>query len=574
MSESLGLSIGAANLVAARSGNAPVVRSAVLTLFEHRPTEVGLPEENPNLTENGMVLRGFVERVGDRSPLVAADGTKYTGEVLTVEAIEAMARTVGYGTPITIAVPAYWSDAQFAALRDEFFAQPDLARGGVAPVLVSDATAALAALRGRPGFPTAGVVALCDFGASGTSVTLMDAGSNFTHAGPSTRSADFSGDAIDRLVLGRVRASDDTMADLASTVRVSSEARLLRECRRAKEQLSTAATASVAVAPGANAQLSRTEFEQLISDPLDRFLGTVEEALRRNGISKARLSAVASVGGGASIPLLTARLSERFQVPVHTAPQPALSAAVGAAVLGGQQTSAGAPTAAGAVVETPTEMVGTAGIDMTQAASAAQATDVDGALAWSQDADGGGEPVPYTGRDATGEYATEARDVDDAAGNRYAAEEGGLPWYKRTALVLGVAGAAAAVLVAVLLAINLGLTKSSPVNTTPPKAPAPPPTSQTVTITGPDSSTTVTVLPPPPPPPPSSSEQPPATTTTPPPTTTTTTPPPTTTTAPPTTTTAAPTTTAPPTTSAPATTTAAAPTTRFRPLPPIFQPLP
>ncbi len=574
MSESVGLSIGAANLVAARVGSAPVVRSAVLTLFEHRPTEVGLPEENPNLTENGMVLRGFVERVGDRSPLVAADGTKYLGEVLTVEAIEAMARTVGYGRPITIAVPAYWSDAQFAALRDEFFAQPDLARGGVTPVLVSDATAALAALRGRPGFPTAGIVALCDFGASGTSITLMDAGANFTHIGPSVRYADFSGDAIDQLVLGGLRASDDTMADLASTVRMGSQTRLLGECRRAKEQLSTATTASVATAPGADQQLSRADLEQLISEPLDRFLDALDEALRRNGIPKTRLAAVASVGGGASIPLLTARLSERFQVPVHVAPRPAFSAATGAAALGDRQSSAGAPTAAGAVVETPTEMVGTAGIDMTQAASAARATDVDGALAWSQDADGADEPVPYVGRDATGEYTDEARDVDDAAGDRHAAQDAGLPWYKRTALVLIVAAAAAAVLAAIVLALTLGHPKSNPVNTTPP----PPQTSQTVTITGPDNSTTVTVVPPPPPPP-SSSGQPPATTTTAPPTTTTTTPPPTTTTTtpPPTTTTAPPTTSAPPTTTAPPTTsqvtTTAAPP-RFRPLPPIFQPRP
>lgn len=153
MSQSLGLSIGVANLVAARAGTAPVTRSSVVTLFEHRPTEVGLPEENPNLTAPGLVLRGFVERVGDRAPLVAADGTKYLGAALTVEAIEAMARTVGYGTPVSIAVPAYWSDEQFAALRDEFFAQSDLARGGVAPMLVSDATAAVAALRGTPGFP-------------------------------------------------------------------------------------------------------------------------------------------------------------------------------------------------------------------------------------------------------------------------------------------------------------------------------------------------------------------------------------------------------------------------------------
>lgn len=564
MSESLGLSIGAANLVAARAGNAPVVRSAVLTLFEHRPTEVGLPEENPNLTGTGMVLRGFVERVGDRSPLVAPDGTKYLGEVLTVEAIEAMARTAGYGTPITIAVPAYWSDAQFTALREEFFAQPDLARGGVAPVLVPDATAALAALRGRPGFPTAGVVAVCDFGASGTSISLMDAGSNFARVGPTVRYTDFSGDAIDQLVLGGLQASDATMADLGSTMRMGSQTRLLGECRRAKEQLSTAATAAVG-----SAQLSRAQLEQLISEPLDRFLGALDEALRRNGIPRTRLAAVASVGGGASIPLITARLSERFAVPVHTAPHPAVSAAVGAAALGEQQGPAGAPTAAGAVVESPTEMVGTGGIDMTQAAWAARATDVDGALAWSQDADGADEPVPYTGRDATGEYTNAAREFDAPAGDRYPAEQGGLPWYKRTALVLTVAGAAAAVLVAVLLAINLGLTKSSPAKTTPPGAPAPPQTSQTVTITEPNGSTTETVLPPPPPPP-SSSEPPPATTST---TTTTTQAPTTTTTQAPTTTTAAPTTTtaAPTTTQAPTTTAAPPTTTRFRPLPPIFQ---
>src|ERR1700739_193292 len=108
MSESLGLSIGAANLVAARTGSAPVTRSSVLTLFEHRPTEVGRPEEKPHLTEPGLVLRGFVERVGDRAPLVAADGTKYQGAALTVEAIEAMARAAGDGTPVHIAVPADW----------------------------------------------------------------------------------------------------------------------------------------------------------------------------------------------------------------------------------------------------------------------------------------------------------------------------------------------------------------------------------------------------------------------------------------------------------------------------------
>lgn len=554
MSQSLGLSIGVANLVAARAGSAPVTRSSVLTLFEHRPTEVGLPEENPNLTTPGLVLRGFVERVGDRAPLVAADGTKYLGAALTVEAIEAMARTVGYGTPISIAVPAYWSDEQFAALREEFFAQSDLARGGVAPMLVSDATAAVAALRGTPGFPADGVVALCDFGAGGTTVTVLDAHAGFAPVGPAVRHTDFSGDAIDQLIVDHLLASDVSTAILGSA-RTGSQTRLLAACRRAKEQLSTAAVSTVAGAPGEAAQLTRTEFEQLISPPLDRFIASLQDTLRRNGITNANLRAVAIVGGGASIPLIAARLSQRFGVPVRSAAQPSSLAALGAAAIGARYAAGGDETAAAAAVETPTEMVGTAGLGVTQAAWAAQATDVDDALAWSQDADSD-EPVPYTGRDATGEYASEAKEFEYP-------EQGGLPWYKRTALVLTVAGAVVAVLVAAALAIGLLMTKSTPA---PPKSPSsPPPPPQTVTITGPNDSTTVTVVPAPPPP---SSEAPATTTTTTPPpepsTTTTTTPPPSTTT----------TTTAPPTTTSQATTTTAAPTTttRVRPLPPIFQP--
>jgi Hsp70 protein len=543
MSEALGLSIGAANLVAVRSGSAPVVRSSVLTLFEHRPTEIGLPEENPNLSETGLVLRGFVERVGDRAPLVAADGTKYLGEVLTVEAIEAMARAVGYGTPVTVAVPAYWSEAQTTALREEFFAQPDLTRGGVAPALVSDATAALATLRANPGFPP-GVVAVCDFGASGSSVTLINAGSTLAQVGQSVRYTGFSGDAIDQVILDYVRASgsDATSADLASTARIGAQARQLAECRRVKERLSSTAASSDDV------RLSRAEFEQLISQPLDGFVGAVEDTLQHNGIQRSNLAAVAAVGGGASIPLITARLSERLRVPIHTAPQPAFAAAIGASVLGQQQAAAGVATAASPVVENPTQLVETAKV-----------ADGGPALAWSADADDSAEPVPYVGPDMTGEYGREPTRSGDADSDRYAAAAATLPWYKRTALVLSVLAAAAAVLVAVVLALTLGHPKTNPTNNTPPTEPAPPQTSQTETITEPNGTTTVTVLPPPPAPPSSSTE--------PPPTTTTNSPPPTTTTPAPTTTSAQPTTTSQ------AITTAAPTTTRQRPLPlPIPQP--
>ncbi|MGA7051207.1 MAG: Hsp70 family protein, partial [Mycobacterium sp.] len=451
MSESLGLSLGVANLVAARVGSAPLARRSVLTMYDQRPSEVGLPEETPNLNEPGLVVRGFVERVGDRAPVVAADGTKYLGAALTVEALEVMARTAGYGTPITIAVPAYWSEGQIAALREEFFAQPGLAPGGLPPAMISDATAALAALRTRPGFPTDGIVALCDFGASGTSVTLTNTRSNSQQIGPSVRYTEFSGDAIDQLILDHLRSP------------------LLGGCQRAKEQLSTATVTTIAAGAdgsGEDVRLSRTEFEQLISGSLDRFVSTVEEMLQRNSIPRSSLAAVTITGGGASIPLITTRLSGRLQVPILTTPEPRYSAAVGAAVLGQKRSSAAVATTASPVIENPTEMVGTAGADMTQAAWTAQAGDGP-PVAWSQDADAD-EPVPYTGPEHTGGYGRERTRFDDAGDDRYAPEAPRLPWYKRTVLVLSLAGAGAAILVAVVLALTLGREKTNPTEPSPP----------------------------------------------------------------------------------------------------------
>jgi hypothetical protein len=481
MTESLGLSIGVANLVAARVGSAPVTRRSVLTLFDQRPSEVGLPEENPNLTEPGLVLQGFVERVGDRAPLVAADGTSYLGDALTVEALESMARSVGYGSPVTIAVPAYWSPAQVSGLRDEFFAQPGLSAAGVAPALISDATAALTGLSPQRGFPRAGAVAVCDFGAGGTSITLANTGPTFQQIA-TVRYTDLSGNGIDQLIANHLQAP-------------------ISECRRAKEALSAATVATIPTGSGAGLPFARADLEQLISGQLDLFVAAVENTLQRNGIQRGNLAAVAAVGGGAGIPLFIARLSERLQVPVFTTPQPALIAAVGAAQVGQEQAAAGAATALGPAVETPTELVSGPATQLAQTEllpppGGDARTGAQGGLAWSQDASGD-EPVPYTGPEIANEYGREPTGLEDATADRYAAEPGGLPWYKRTALVLTVAGAIGGLLLlAVVLALTLGHDKTTP---------AP---SQTVTRTLPNGDTSTSVVPAPPP---STTEAPPAT---------------------------------------------------------------
>ncbi|CDO86650.1 molecular chaperone [Mycobacterium triplex] len=533
MSESLGLSIGMANLVAARAGGDAVTRKSVLTLFDQRASEVGLPEESPDPAAAGLVMRGFVERVGDRTPLVAADGTKYLGDALTVEALEAMARTVDYGTPVTIAVPAYWSPEQSAALREEFFAQPGLAPDGVPPALISDATAALTALRAEPDFPTHGIVALCDFGASGTTVTLSDAGSDFAQIGPSVRYRDFSGDAIDQLILDHMRdgAPSDSSGGLASTTRMGSLTRLLDQYRTAKETLSTATVTTLPAVTGEDVELSRNEFEELISGPLDEFVTDVENSLQRNKIAVTDLSAVATVGGGAAIPLLATRLSERLGVPVHTTPQPAFTAALGAAKFGQQHPSTRAIPSP--VVETPTQLAAAAPPDMTQVMPGARIEE-ERPLAWSED-DDEEDPVPYTGPEHSGQYVRDAMDFGEADDDPYAGAPP--PWYRRTAIVLSLAAAGVAILVATILALTLGEESPRPVQT-PPSQPTAPPPEQTVTITESPSPTPTTTQAPTTTtteapvttttteaPPPTTTYQPPPTTTVPPPPTTTFTPP-------------------------------------------------
>ena len=82
MSDPLGLSIGTTNLVAARVGDQPVTRRAVLTLPTDGAPEIGVPSGRP-----GQVLSGFVERVGD--PRLVAVRLDATDEAAVRDALAA-----------------------------------------------------------------------------------------------------------------------------------------------------------------------------------------------------------------------------------------------------------------------------------------------------------------------------------------------------------------------------------------------------------------------------------------------------------------------------------------------------
>ncbi|BBY19888.1 Hsp70 family protein [Mycobacterium stomatepiae] len=334
----LGLSIGATNFAAVTADHG-ITRKPVITLFRERLPEIGVPGENPRLDQPGLVITDFVDRVGDPIGIVAADGTVHRSEVLAADGLRALAyaATNGGGLPENVAVthPAHWASTSVDALGSALSRVPEWANRDRPLTLIPDAAATLFAARANPGIPARGTVAVCDFGGSGSSITLMDAAGDYQPLAPTARHLDFSGDLIDQALLTVVLAnlpSADSF-DPSGTSAIGPLSRLRTGCRTAKEQLSSSTVATLAEGlPGipGEIRLTRNELDDAIRTSLTGFMAALDETLARNGVRD--LVAVVSVGGGANIPAVTTMLSGHLRVPVVTMPRPQLAPAIGGAL--------------------------------------------------------------------------------------------------------------------------------------------------------------------------------------------------------------------------------------------------
>jgi hypothetical protein len=508
MSGPLGLSIGTANVVAARVGSPPWTRCATLTLRHDAAPEIGAQAPDAG----AVTITGFVERVGDPIPLVASDGSRHRADTLMADALAAMVGAGGAASDIAIAHPAHWNIGALAALQVAMESHPTLAPNGVAAPLVNDATAALTALATDPGLPSDGVVALLDFGASGTSLTLADVAAGFAVVDETVRLTDFSGEAIDQFLLTYVvnGLTGATGFDPLSTAAVGALRLLRDECRRAKEALSAESTTEVVVElPGhrSQIQLTRSELEDQIAGPLTLLLSSVQEVLGRNDIG---LAAIATVGGGASIPVITQRLSEEFRVPVVSTPRPELNAAIGAALMSARGPNPDAATGVSvAVASSATDAVV---IPVDDAGSSTFR-----ALAWSEDADTDDDLVPYTGEDYTTEGLGARPAVQFLPATGPVIEKPKPRRHRRPLALVGFAALIPLVTVGALAFTLTGNERRIPA-TTPSVTAAPPPPASAIPVAPPTSVAPAVIepstpppAPPPPPPPPSPPPTPPMT---------------------------------------------------------------
>jgi molecular chaperone DnaK (HSP70) len=347
------MSVGATALVAI-TGDRVATRRPVLTLYRNRSSQVGVPCEDvtmdPDTSESRLVIADFVDRVGDRAPVVATDGSTHRAEQLLADGLHALAyaATGGFPLPKEVAVthPAHWPVTAVDALSSALSRVSEWSQHPV--TLISDAVAVLTALQANPGLPANGVIAVCDFGGSGTNITLVDATRANQPIGVTVRHIGLSGRVIDQALLNRVVTDLSVSGSLAGSFAIGSLAGLRSQCRNAKEQLSTnTATELVVDLPGFHGGVSvtRAELDEVIRAPFDSFFTAVQKTLRDRKIQATDLTAAVALGGGANISAITNELAQRLGVVVTSPPRPQLAAAIGAAlgVTGGPAPTEGAP---------------------------------------------------------------------------------------------------------------------------------------------------------------------------------------------------------------------------------------
>lgn len=244
-------------------------------------------------------------------------------------------------TEAVITVPAYFNDSQRQATRDAGkIAGLDVKR------IVNEPTAA--ALAYGLDKKTDELIAVFDFGGGTFDISILEVGDGVVEVKSTNGDTALGGDDVDQVIIDWLVAEfkKDTGMDVASDRMVLQ--RLKEAAERAKIELSSTQqtninlpflTADASGPKHLNLNLSRSKFESMIEDLVDRTIAPCKKALADANVKTSDIKEVVMVGGSTRIPLVQKKVQEFFGRELHKRVNPdevvALGAAVQAGVLSG-----------------------------------------------------------------------------------------------------------------------------------------------------------------------------------------------------------------------------------------------
>ncbi len=382
MSRTVGIDLGTTNSVVAvmEGGEAKVIATAegartlpsVVAFKANGERLVGVTAKRQAVTNPGNTVASIKRFMGHKLDEVKEEGTRVSYKVIkdkrgnaavhipavdkdfTPEEISAIilqklkADAEAYlGQPVTkavITVPAYFNDSQRTATKNA----GEIAGLEVLRIINEPTAASLAYGLDKK---TSETILVFDLGGGTFDVSVLDVGDGVIEVKSTAGDSHLGGDDFDQKIVDWL--ASEFSAENGHDLRKDSKAlqRLREAAEKAKIELSSSVSTDISL-PFITAvdnepihlekTLSRSKFEDLCSDLLERIKGPMKQAISDAKLSYSDLNEVVLVGGSTRIPMVQDLVKELAKKEPNRSVNPdevvALGAAIQAGVLSGDKT--------------------------------------------------------------------------------------------------------------------------------------------------------------------------------------------------------------------------------------------